>query len=180
VVLRDGDELIVPKIRQEVTIIGEVQNSTSLLHRAGLKRDDYIDLSGGFTRRADKSRAYVVRADGSVVAGAARHRRRSRCTRARSARRKSAGVCSASWQHLPPGHRRTPHPGHERPSHVQPFARDSPGPSKLQRTDRRERHRRVVYDRRDRLPQRQRRQTLGIERHHDRIARLNVDVLAAA
>jgi protein involved in polysaccharide export with SLBB domain len=70
VVLRDGDELIVPKIRQEVTIIGEVQNSTSLLHRAGLKRDDYIDLSGGYTRRADHSRAYVVRADGSVVAGA--------------------------------------------------------------------------------------------------------------
>jgi len=69
IVLRDGDELIVPKIRQEVTIIGEVQNSTSLLHRQGLKRDDYIDLSGGFTRRADKSRAYVIRADGSVVAG---------------------------------------------------------------------------------------------------------------
>jgi protein involved in polysaccharide export with SLBB domain len=66
VMLRGGDELIVPKIRQEVTIIGEVQNSTSLLHRVGLKRDDYIKLSGGFTRRADKSRAYVVRADGSV------------------------------------------------------------------------------------------------------------------
>jgi protein involved in polysaccharide export with SLBB domain len=70
VVLRDGDELVIPKIRQEVTIIGEVQNSTSLLHRRELKRDDYIELSGGFTRRADKSRAYVVRADGSVVAGA--------------------------------------------------------------------------------------------------------------
>ena len=70
IVLRDGDGLFIPKIRQEVTIIGEVQNSISLLHRAGLKRDDYIDLSGGFTRRADQSRAYVVRADGSVVAGA--------------------------------------------------------------------------------------------------------------
>jgi protein involved in polysaccharide export with SLBB domain len=69
IVLRDGDELVIPKIRQEVTIIGEVQNSTSLLHRAGLKRDNYIELSGGYTRRADKSRAYVVRADGSVVAG---------------------------------------------------------------------------------------------------------------
>jgi protein involved in polysaccharide export with SLBB domain len=67
--LRGGDELIVPKIRQEVTIIGEVQNSISLLHRVGLKRDDYIKLSGGFTRRADKSRAYVVRADGIVSLG---------------------------------------------------------------------------------------------------------------
>jgi protein involved in polysaccharide export with SLBB domain len=69
IVLRDGDELVIPKIRQEVTIVGEVQNATSLLHRAGLKRDNYIELSGGYTRRADKSRAYVVRADGSVVAG---------------------------------------------------------------------------------------------------------------
>jgi len=69
IVLRDGDELVMPKIRQEVTVLGEVQNGTSLLFRSGLSRDDYIDLSGGFTVRADKARAYVVRADGSVVAG---------------------------------------------------------------------------------------------------------------
>ena len=30
---------------------------------------DYIQLSGGTTQRADKSRIYVVRADGSVVSG---------------------------------------------------------------------------------------------------------------
>ena len=69
IVLRDGDELVMPKIRQEVTVLGEVQNGTSLLYRSGLSRDDYINLSGGFTIRADKARAYVVRADGSVVAG---------------------------------------------------------------------------------------------------------------
>ena len=32
-----------------------------------MSRDDYIGLSGGFTRKADKSRVYVVRADGSVI-----------------------------------------------------------------------------------------------------------------
>ncbi len=31
-------------------------------------RDDYVSLSGDVTRRADKDRIYVVRADGSVVA----------------------------------------------------------------------------------------------------------------
>ena len=31
-------------------------------------RDDYVGLSGGTTRKADRSRIYVVRADGSVVA----------------------------------------------------------------------------------------------------------------
>jgi len=68
VVVRDGDQLIVPKFQQEVTVIGEVQTATSHLYRAGLTRSDYIAMSGGETVRADNSRVYVVRADGSVVA----------------------------------------------------------------------------------------------------------------
>ncbi len=69
VVLRDGDELFVPKFEQEVTVIGEVQSVTSHLYRPGLTRSDYIAMSGGETQRADNSRVYVVRADGSVVVG---------------------------------------------------------------------------------------------------------------
>jgi polysaccharide export outer membrane protein len=53
-----------------VTVIGEVQTVTSHLYRPGLSRDDYIAMSGGKTARADTSRIYVVRADGSVVANA--------------------------------------------------------------------------------------------------------------
>jgi len=68
VILRDGDRLIVPKFQQEVTVIGEVQTSTSHLYRPELARDDYISQSGGVTRRADRDKIYVVRADGSVVA----------------------------------------------------------------------------------------------------------------
>jgi protein involved in polysaccharide export with SLBB domain len=67
VVLRDGDQLIIPKQKQEVTVIGEVQNMTSHFYRNNLTRDDYISLSGGLTRKADKGRIYIVRADGSVV-----------------------------------------------------------------------------------------------------------------
>jgi polysaccharide export outer membrane protein len=68
VVVRDGDELIVPKFEQEVTVIGEVQDATSHLYNPSLSRDDYIRQSGGFTAQADPKRVYVVRADGSVVA----------------------------------------------------------------------------------------------------------------
>lgn len=68
VVLRNGDDLIVPKFEQEVTVIGEVQDPTSHLYNPNLSRDDYIRLSGGFTSQADRKRIYVVRADGSVVA----------------------------------------------------------------------------------------------------------------
>ena len=67
IVLKDGDRLLVPRITQEVTVIGEVQSTTSHLYRRDLARDDYIDMSGGLTPRADDDRIYVVRADGSVV-----------------------------------------------------------------------------------------------------------------
>jgi polysaccharide export outer membrane protein len=66
VTLRDGDLLYVPQNRQEVSVLGEVQNATSLRYDADLGRDDYIALSGGTTRKADKKRIHVVRADGSV------------------------------------------------------------------------------------------------------------------
>jgi protein involved in polysaccharide export with SLBB domain len=68
VMLRDGDELFVPELRQEVTVIGEVQYPTSHTYERGLLRDDYIGRSGGLTRRADDKRIYVVRANGEVVA----------------------------------------------------------------------------------------------------------------
>ena len=67
VILRDGDQLMVPRFQQEVTVIGEVQSATSHLYRRDLSRDDYIAMSGGKTRRADGGRIYVVRANGSVV-----------------------------------------------------------------------------------------------------------------
>jgi protein involved in polysaccharide export with SLBB domain len=70
VIMRNGDELIVPKQRQEVMVLGEVQDPTSHLFQRRMTRDDYIAQSGGPTRQADRGRIYVVRADGSVDAGA--------------------------------------------------------------------------------------------------------------
>ncbi|MET0536001.1 MAG: SLBB domain-containing protein, partial [Steroidobacter sp.] len=67
IVLKDGDRLLVPRVTQEVTVIGEVQSTTSHLYRNDLSRDEYIAMSGGLTPRADDKHIYVVRADGSVV-----------------------------------------------------------------------------------------------------------------
>lgn len=69
VILRDGDQLAIPRFEQQVTVIGEVNDATSHLYNPHLSRDDYIAQSGGTTRRADASGIYVVRANGSVVAG---------------------------------------------------------------------------------------------------------------
>lgn len=68
IILKDGDRLVVPRITQEVTVIGEVQSTTSHLYNPSLSRNDYIQMSGGLTSRADDDRIYVVKADGSVVA----------------------------------------------------------------------------------------------------------------
>ena len=57
-----------PGISQEVTVLGEVQSATSHVYDGGLGRDDYINLSGGVTARADEKRIYVGRANGSVIA----------------------------------------------------------------------------------------------------------------
>jgi protein involved in polysaccharide export with SLBB domain len=66
--LRNGDVLAIPKVKQYVTVIGEVQNPTAHVYKTGLNRSDYIELSGGTTQRADNKRIYIVRADGSVAA----------------------------------------------------------------------------------------------------------------
>ena len=71
-VLQDGDTLMVPGSMQSITVLGEVHSPASILHRAGLTRDDYINQSGGMTRRADASRVYVVRANGMVIASGSR------------------------------------------------------------------------------------------------------------
>jgi len=68
VVLRNGDRLAIPKRAQEVTVIGEVQSSTSHLYDPDWSRDDYIAQSGGATQKADEKRIFVIRANGSVDA----------------------------------------------------------------------------------------------------------------
>lgn len=69
VLVKNGDTLVVPRKPQEVTVIGEVQGATSHLYHPGLSSEDYIDLSGGFTQRADKRRVFVIRANGEVASG---------------------------------------------------------------------------------------------------------------
>ncbi len=67
VILRDGDRLHVPPLKQEVMVLGEIQYATSHLLKPGLTRDDYVAASGGLTVNADDDRIYVVRANGAVV-----------------------------------------------------------------------------------------------------------------
>lgn len=65
--LQNGDRLLVPKISQEVTVIGEVRRPTSYLYDPDFDQFDYIEQSGGFKDRADKRNIYIVKAGGEVL-----------------------------------------------------------------------------------------------------------------
>ncbi|MDP6417271.1 MAG: SLBB domain-containing protein, partial [Gammaproteobacteria bacterium] len=54
VLLKSGDQLMIPDISQDVTVLGEVQFPTSHLYIEGLDRSGYVDRSGGMTINAAK------------------------------------------------------------------------------------------------------------------------------
>ena len=65
--LKDGDRLFVPTSQNTVSIIGEVQLASSYRYDGTLSLDDYIERAGGLRQKADDSRIYIVKADGSIT-----------------------------------------------------------------------------------------------------------------
>jgi polysaccharide biosynthesis/export protein len=65
--LEDGDSLYVPARPATVTVVGAVYNPNAILHQKDLRVGDYLRRVGGQTRNADWKRAFLVRADGTVV-----------------------------------------------------------------------------------------------------------------
>jgi len=65
--LEDGDKFIVPRVPSTVSVNGAVYNQNSFLYDSHRRLGDYIRLAGGANRDADKGRAYVIRASGSVI-----------------------------------------------------------------------------------------------------------------
>jgi len=64
--LESGDALYIPAKQSTVSVIGEVNVSTSHLYNAGLTVEDYLEYSGGLKQRADEERIYVIKSNGSV------------------------------------------------------------------------------------------------------------------
>ena len=65
--VEDGDELIIPRSSDTVSVVGEVRQPGTHIFQAGLSLEDYISLSAGVTKRSDQSAIYIVRANGSVT-----------------------------------------------------------------------------------------------------------------
>jgi polysaccharide export outer membrane protein len=67
VLLQDGDELIVPKLVESITVAGEVYEPGSFRFEPGLAFSDYLELAAGITDRARKKDIYVIKPNGAVV-----------------------------------------------------------------------------------------------------------------
>jgi len=65
--LENGDRFVVPFAPETVNVVGAVYDQNSFLLQQGRTVGRYLELAGGMTRSADKHRAFVIRADGSVV-----------------------------------------------------------------------------------------------------------------
>ena len=62
ILLEDGDEIIVPQVRNYIKVSGEVLFPGNIPFRPGLRPRDYIRLAGGFSWNARKSKVRVIRA----------------------------------------------------------------------------------------------------------------------
>ncbi|MEQ3511934.1 SLBB domain-containing protein [Pseudoalteromonas sp. BZB3] len=65
-ILQDGDSLYVPGRQDSISIIGEVNYSSSHLYKAGVSIEQYLELSGGIRDRANEEQIYVIKANGAV------------------------------------------------------------------------------------------------------------------
>ena len=63
-VLRDKDEIMIPKMDNRVKISGGVLRPTNIVYRDGLSIGDCISAAGGISEYARRGRAYVIYANG--------------------------------------------------------------------------------------------------------------------
>lgn len=65
-VLKEGDVIIIPEVMEEVNVSGEVLNPIGLTYQPNKTLRYYIELAGGFSDEAKKSKVYVIYSDGTA------------------------------------------------------------------------------------------------------------------
>jgi len=64
---------VIPKKSNYVLVTGQVFNPTAISYRPGKTARWYLSQAGGLTPLANKQAAFVIRADGSVIAAKNNH-----------------------------------------------------------------------------------------------------------
>jgi protein involved in polysaccharide export with SLBB domain len=69
VVLEADDVIVIPSRTNVIRVSGEVMMTQAVMLRPGATAEDYIEVSGGYTDRSDRSRVIVIRANAEVAVG---------------------------------------------------------------------------------------------------------------
>jgi len=64
--LKEGDQIIIPEISQEVRISGEILNPIGQAYEQGRSLKYYINRSGGFSEKAQKKKVFVIYSSGTT------------------------------------------------------------------------------------------------------------------
>lgn len=67
-VLKDGDRIIIPTIKETIKIEGQVLLPSLIRYDKRLRFKDYISKSGGFNNQAKKRKSYVIYPNGDIAA----------------------------------------------------------------------------------------------------------------
>lgn len=66
IVLREGDQLIIPEYNNTVRISGEVMYPNTVSYERGKSLSYYIEQAGNYSQKAKKKRAYIVYMNGQI------------------------------------------------------------------------------------------------------------------
>ena len=64
--LENNDEIYVFNRSQTISVIGEVNSSSTIFYNSRSSLKDYIEATGGFTDYADKGEVYIISSDGTA------------------------------------------------------------------------------------------------------------------
>lgn len=96
-ILRDGDRIIVPIYDGTVKINGEVLYPNTVRFKDGKSAQYYIDLAGGTTSTAKKSRTIIIYMNGMVARADSKHKPRPGCQIVVPTKKKGRGLGLAEW-----------------------------------------------------------------------------------
>ena len=103
IVLREGDELIVPEFEGTVKISGDVMYANTVAYTSGKSYKWYVKQAGGFGQRAKKSKAYVVYPNGTMAMAKRSTEIAPGCEIVVPSKPKKETVTAAQWVNLGTG-----------------------------------------------------------------------------
>lgn len=68
-VLREGDELIIPQYNNTIKISGNVLYPNTVTYKSDMTVNDYVTMAGGYGFKSKKSKAYIIYMNGTVTRG---------------------------------------------------------------------------------------------------------------